>query len=70
MTSITNSSTRLVASIAGVAVAAALIVGAFAAAPAQAAALSQSQINAHFTAMTGMTPSGSCGQTCTAVTVQ
>jgi hypothetical protein len=32
--------------------------------------LSQSQINAHFTAMTGMTPSGSCGQTCTAVTVQ
>lgn len=29
--------------------------------------LSQSQINAHFTAMTGKTPSGSCGQTCTAV---
>jgi hypothetical protein len=32
--------------------------------------LSQSQINAHFTAMTKQTPSGSCGQTCTAVTVQ
>ncbi|TSC68884.1 MAG: Uncharacterized protein G01um101456_440 [Parcubacteria group bacterium Gr01-1014_56] len=42
---ITQSSTRLVALAAGVAVAAALIVGAFAAAPAQAAALTQAQIS-------------------------
>ena len=28
--------------------------------------LSQSQINAHFTAMTGKVPSGSCGASCTA----
>ncbi len=32
--------------------------------------LSQTEINQHFTAMTGQTPSGSCGATCTAVTVQ
>ena len=46
MTSITQSSTRLVATVAGVAVALSLFAGAFAAAPAQAAALSQSQISA------------------------
>ena len=43
---ITQSSTRLVAVVAGVAVAVALIMGGFAAAPAQAAALTQSQIDA------------------------
>jgi hypothetical protein len=43
---ITQSSTRLVAIVAGVAVALSLFAGAFAAAPAQAAALSQSQISA------------------------
>ncbi|HVZ75669.1 MAG TPA: peptidoglycan-binding domain-containing protein [Candidatus Paceibacterota bacterium] len=43
--SITQSSTRLTALVAGVAVAAALIAGAFAATPAQAAALTQSQIS-------------------------
>lgn len=42
---ITQSSTRLVALVAGVAVAISLVVGAFAAAPAQAAALTQSQIS-------------------------
>jgi hypothetical protein len=42
---ITQSSTRLVAFVAGVAVAVSLIAGAFAAAPAQAAALTQSQIS-------------------------
>ena len=44
--SITQSSTRLVALVAGVAVALSLFAGAFAAAPAQAAALTQSQISA------------------------
>ncbi|HVV38707.1 MAG TPA: peptidoglycan-binding domain-containing protein [Candidatus Paceibacterota bacterium] len=43
---ITQSSTRLVAFVAGVAVALSLFAGAFAAAPAQAAALTQSQISA------------------------
>ncbi len=42
---ITQSSTRLVALTAGIAVAAALMVGAFAAAPAQAASLTQAQIS-------------------------
>ncbi len=45
MTSITQSSTRLVALVAGIAVAMSLLVGAFTAAPAQAAALTQSQIS-------------------------